>query len=135
MKPERRVGRAIARLARGTISVRLLTGPTRCARLVVIAHDIRRRTLLALTRDAVLRANARLARGAINVGALARTTSEATSCTNTVNVRNLWCLAWLARRRPGVRESPGRTSCTFGFGQATSGACLARDAKEALVVR
>ena len=66
---------------------------------------------------------------------LARTTRDATSRTITINIRNLWCLARLARRRPSVRESPGWTSRTLGVGQATSGACLARDAKEALVVR
>ena len=96
VKPERRVGRAIAIHARGTISVRLLARRTRCARLVVVTHDVRRHTLLALTRDAVVRANARLARGAIDVGALARTTSDATRRTITVGVGDLWGLARLA---------------------------------------
>jgi hypothetical protein len=63
---------------------------------MVSADDIRLGTLLALTRDAVLCAGACLARGAIGVGALTRTTRDATSRTITINIRNLWSLARLA---------------------------------------
>jgi hypothetical protein len=44
---------------------------------MVITHDIRLTTLLALTRDAVLSARARLTRGVVSVRALSRTTNEA----------------------------------------------------------
>ena len=135
MKPERRVGRAIAIHACGTISVGLLTRCARCARLVVIAYDVRRRTLLALTRDAVLRANARLARGAVGVGTLARTTSDASRRTITVDVGHLWGLARLARWCAGTSKSSSRACRALGVVQATGCACLARNAKESLVVR
>jgi hypothetical protein len=103
--------------------------------LVVIAHDVRRRTLLALTSDAILRANARLARGAVGVGAIARTTSDATRRAVSIGIRNLWGWARLARWRSSIREFASGASCALGLGQASSGTCLARDAKEALVVR
>ena len=133
--PGDRIRRADTLDTCSAIGVWLLARRACRASPVVNAHDIRLRTLLALARDAVLSAGACLARGAIGVGALACTASEATGRTNIVDVRDLWSLARLARRRPSVRESTGWTSRALGVGQATSGACLARDAKEALVVR
>ena len=49
-----RVRRASAIHTCGALGVRLLTRGTCRARLVIGAHDIRRHTILALTRDAVL---------------------------------------------------------------------------------
>ena len=44
---------------------------------MVITHDIRLCTILALTRDAVLSARAWLTRGVVGVGTLSRTATEA----------------------------------------------------------
>ena len=74
-----RVCSAIAIHTCGAICIRLLAWWARRTRLVVIAHDIRLSTILALTRDAVLRARAWLACGVVSVGSLSRTTSEAAS--------------------------------------------------------
>ena len=74
---------------------------------MVITNDIRLRTILALTGDAILRAIACLARGAVGVGTLTRIASEAARGARTNHIITLPAFDTKLR----VRSAYARHAC------------------------
>ena len=77
LNSELRVRRARAVHACRALGVRLLAWTACCARLMISTHDIRRRTLLALTPYALLPPRTSRACCVLSVGAFARTATRA----------------------------------------------------------
>ena len=101
LHPELRIRRARAVHTSVALCVRLLAGGTRCTGLAIGTHHIGCRTVLALSRDAVLRARARFACGSIRVWTFTCTTRYAICCSVT------WCVCHQCTFTNGTLGTPG----------------------------